>query len=157
MKQSAWALAALGALAVGAAMAETAPAEVTFDESGAIDNSLTGTPGDASAGATVIADKGVGNCVACHQISSINADFQGNIGPPLDGAGDRWSQAQLRGIVVDAKHTFEGSMMPSFYKTGPYIRPGDAFTGKAPAGALPPLLTASQIEDVVAFLETLKH
>ena len=53
--------------------------------------------------------------------------------------------------------TFDGTVMPSFYKTGPYIRPGDAFTGNAAEGELPPMLTAQQIEDVVAYLLTLKE
>ena len=83
--------------------------------------------------------------------------FQGNVGPSLDGAADRWEEAQLRGIVSDAKMTFDGTVMPSFYKTGPYIRPGDAFTGNAAEGELPPMLTAQQIEDVVAYLLTLKE
>ncbi|MDH5452562.1 MAG: c-type cytochrome, partial [Paracoccaceae bacterium] len=68
------------------------------------------------------------------------------------------SEAELRGIVANSKMTFEDSMMPSFYKTKGYIRPGDAFTGKAAEGdELPPLLTAQQIEDVVAYLMTLKE
>ena len=70
----------------------------------------------------------------------------------------RWSEAELRGIVANSKNTFDGSMMPSFYKTHGYIRPGDAFTGKAAEGdVLPPLLTAQQIEDTVAYLMTLKE
>ena len=78
------------------------------------------------------------------------------IGPALDGAGDRWSESELRGIVANAKMMFEGTMMPSFYKDTGYIRPGNAYTGKAADGALDPLLSAQQIEDVVAYLATLK-
>ena len=52
---------------------------------------------------------------------------------------------------------FDGTMMPSFYKTSGFVRPGDAYTGKAAPADLPPLLTAQQIEDVVAFLMTLKE
>jgi sulfur-oxidizing protein SoxX len=74
----------------------------------------------------------------------------------LDGAGDRWSEAELRGILVDAKMTFEDSMMPSFYKTEGFIRLGNAYTGKAHEGDVEPLLSAQQIEDVVAYLMTLK-
>ena len=88
---------------------------------------------------------------------SSEVPFQGEIGPMLDGAGDRWNEAELRGIVANSKMTFEGSMMPSYYKTSGYIRPGDGFTGKAGTEPLPPLLDAQQIEDVVAFLATLKE
>ena len=144
-------------LAFGMAWAETAPGAVQYDDYGAIAQSLTGAPGDAGVGAKVMSSRAEGNCVACHQVSALEADFQGNVGPSLDGAADRWSEAELRGLVADAKHTFEGTVMPSFYKTGPYIRPGDAYTGKAAKGELPPILTAAQVEDVVAFLMTLKE
>ncbi len=139
------------------ATAETAPAAVTFEE-GAVAQSLTGVAGDPAEGAKVMSNRALGNCVACHTVSAMpDVAFQGNVGPSLDGAAERWEEAQLRGIVSDAKMTFDGSVMPSFYKTGPYIRPGDAFTGKAPEGELPPMLTAQQIEDVVAYLLTLKE
>ena len=148
---------AVSAMSAAAAMAETAPADVMFEE-GAISASLTGGAGDPAEGAAIVGDKKKGNCVACHAVSALaDVPFQGEIGPPLDGVADRWSEAEIRGIVSDAKKTFDGSMMPSFYKTGPYIRPGNAFTGKAAEGELPPLLNAQQIEDVVAFLLTLKE
>ena len=83
--------------------------------------------------------------------------FHGEIGPPLDGAGERWSEAELRGIVANAKMMFDGSMMPSFYKTEGFIRPGKAYTGKAADDTFGPILTAQQIEDVVAYLTTLKE
>lgn len=153
------ALAALTALAfAGPLTAETAPQDVAFAEDGSVAQPLTDTAGNADEGAMIYADKGSGNCVACHAIAGrTDAEFQGNIGPVLDGAGDRWSAEQMRGIVADAKHTFPESMMPSFYKTSGYIRPGDAYTGKVGAEPLPPLLTGQQIEDVVAYLATLKE
>ncbi|HAG25447.1 MAG TPA: sulfur oxidation c-type cytochrome SoxX, partial [Rhodobacter sp.] len=83
--------------------------------------------------------------------------FQGNVGPALDGVGSRWSEAELRGIVSNAKMMFDGTVMPSFYKTEGYTRLGDAYTGKAPKGDVPPILSAQQIEDVVAYLLTLKE
>lgn len=142
-------------LAAGFAYADVAPTEVQFGETGEVAQSLTGVPGNAEEGAKVATTRPLGNCVACHQISSNKADFQGNIGPALDGAASRWSEAQLRGIVIDSKHTFPESVMPGMYKTGPYIRPGDAYTGKAAPAELPPILSAQQIEDVVAYLMTL--
>lgn len=132
-------------------------ADVAYDEYGSIEASLTGTAGDPEAGAKIMQTKSQGNCVACHQTSTLEAAFQGNIGPSLDGAGDRWDVAQLRGIVADAKMTFPESMMPSFYKDSGYIRVGNAFTGKAAGDELTTLLTAQQIEDVVAYLATLKE
>jgi L-cysteine S-thiosulfotransferase len=64
---------------------------------------------------------------------------------------------ELRGIVANAKMTFDGSFMPAFYKTEGFVRPGGGYTGKAPEGDLPPILTGQQIEDVVAYLLTLKE
>lgn len=145
------------ALAAGSAGAEVAPADVKWDE-GAIAQSLSGVAGDPESGAKIMTTNALGNCVACHQISAMpEVQFQGDIAPALDGAADRYSEAQLRGIVVDAKHTFEASFMPGMYKTGPFIRPGDAYTGKAAPADLPPILDAQQIEDVVAYLLTLKE
>lgn len=139
-----------------AAQAEVAPQEVAFGEYGAIETSLTGTPGDPKAWAEVMADRGLGNCVACHAVGALEeVPFHGEVGPPLDGAADRWTEADLRGIVANAKMTFPGTIMPAFYKTTGFIRPGDGFTGKAGEEPLPPLLTAQQIEDVVAYLMTL--
>lgn len=136
---------------------EIVPDSVVHDEHGAIDVSLTGVPGDAARGAEIMTDRGLGNCIACHQVSALShAQWHGEVGPPLDGAADRWTEADLRGIVVNSKMVFEGSVMPSFYKVSGFIRPGDLYTGKAAPADLPPILTAQQVEDVVAFLLTLK-
>ncbi len=139
------------------ALSETAPSAAVFHE-GAIEMSLSGKPGDPAAGVKVMTTNALGNCVACHQISKLpEVSFQGNIAPPLDGVADRYSEAQLRGIVANAKMTFQGSFMPAFYKNDGYVRPGNGYTGKAPEGPLPPILNAQQIEDVVAYLLTLKE
>ncbi len=133
------------------------PTQIVFED-GAIATSLSGAPGDAANGA-ILMNKGSGNCIACHAVSALSdLPFHGEVGPPLDGAGDRWSEADLRGIVADAKMMFDGTVMPSFYKTTGFTRLGDAYTGKAHAdGDVQPLLTAQDIEDVVAFLVTLKE
>lgn len=134
----------------------TAPKDVAYGEYGAVEQSLTGQAGEAESGAKVVSTKSQGNCVACHQISALpDVPFQGNVGPALDGVADRWSETELRGIVANAKKTFPDTIMPAFYKTEGYIRPGDGFTGKAAEEPLDPLLSAQQIEDVVAFLMTL--
>lgn len=152
------ALTAVAALVAGAAFAETiAPDDVQFAEYGEVETSLTGTPGDAENGQTIFSNKSQGNCVSCHQVSALSdVPFQGEVGPVLDGVGSFRSEAELRGIVTNAKKTFEGSVMPAFYKTSGFIRPGDGYTGKAPEGDLPPILSAQDIEDVVAFLMTLQ-
>ena len=80
--------------------------------------------------------------------------FHGEVGPALDGVGGYRTAAELRGILVNSKMTFEGTIMPAYYKVDGFNRPGDAYTGKA-AKELSPLLTAQEIEDVVAFLSTL--
>lgn len=154
------AAAATAAMAMaGAASAGTvAPAEVVFDDAGAVEVSLTGKPGDPAMGAKIVGSKKLGNCVACHVVEALpDIPFQGEIGPPLDGAGDRWSAAELRGILTNSKMTFEGTMMPAYYKVEGFIRPGNGYTGKAADGPLTPLLSAEQIEDVVAFLSSLKE
>lgn len=157
MNRRLW-LASAVALAIATpAVCEIAPKDVTFAE-GAVAASLSGVPGDAAEGVKVMTTNALGNCVACHQIAALpDVQFPGDIAPPLDGVADRYSEPQLRGIVANAKMTFEGSFMPAFYKTEGFVRPGNAYTGKAAEGDLPPILSAQQIEDVVAYLLTLKE
>jgi sulfur-oxidizing protein SoxX len=144
-------------MASGALAGNVAPRDVAFTD-GAVQKSLTGEPGDPVRGREVVGDKSQGNCVACHAISEMtDVAWHGEIGPPLDGAGERWSEAELRGMLVNAKNMFPGTMMPAFYKVDGFTRPGDAYTGKAAPEDLDPILTAQQIEDVVAYLSTLKY
>ena len=144
------------AMATAAAAEVVAPTEVVYED-GAVETSLSGTPGDPESGAEIM-NKGAGNCIACHQVDALShLQWHGEIGPPLNGAADRWTEAQLRGIVANAKKMFPESMMPSFYKVEGFIRPGDGFTGEPAEPPLEPLLTAQQVEDVVAFLKTLKE
>jgi sulfur-oxidizing protein SoxX len=158
MKNFVITVAVTGALAT-AAFAETVlPSDVSYNE-GAVAVSLSGVAGDAANGRKIVGDKKQGNCVACHAVTDLDDEvpFHGEIGPMLDGAGERWSEAELRGIVANAKIMFEDSMMPSFYKTEGFVRPGNAYTGKAADDTFTSLLTAQQIEDVVAYLTTLKE
>ena len=145
--------------AAGAAFAGgmVAPADVKFTEDGAVEASLSGTAGNVANGAKIMKTKSLGNCIACHEVTALNdAPFHGEVGPMLDGVADRWNEAELRGILSDAKRTYDGTVMPAYYKVDGFTRPGKAYTGKAPDGPLDPLLSAQQIEDVVAFLMTLK-
>lgn len=144
------ALAAGLACAATAMAAVTGPDDVAFEE-GAIAQSLTGAPGDAVSGRAVFANRKLGNCLACHQNSDLSEEgFHGEVGPIMDGVADRWTEAELRGIVVNSKMMFEGTIMPSFYRTENGARPLDTFAGKT-------ILTAEQVEDVVAYLLTLKE
>lgn len=155
MKKLVAGTAIFAALAAPLAAETVAPTQVKYED-GAVAASLTGKPGDVANGAAIM-NKGSGNCIACHQVSALShLAFHGEIGPSLDGAADRWSEAELRGIVANAKVMFEGTMMPSFYRTEGFIRLGDAYTGKALEGEVAPLLTAQEVEDVVAYLMTLK-
>lgn len=157
MKRTMIALAAF-ALGTGAALADTtAPEDVAFDGY-EVAQSLTGMLGDPAKGREIMTNKSSGNCISCHAAEAYaDVPFGGEIGPMLDGAGDRWSEAELRGLVVNAKMAFDGTVMPAFYKTDGFTRLGDGFTGKAwPEGEpVTPLLTAQQVEDVVAYLKTL--
>ncbi len=150
---------AFAALAGAASAADVvAPGEVTFGEYGAVETSLTGTKGDPARGAEIMVTKSQGNCISCHMVTALNeAPFHGEVGPPLDGVGDRWGPAELRGLLVDAKKTYEGTIMPGYYKTTGFTRPGQGFTKKPAEEPLPPLLSAQEVEDVVAFLSTLKY
>lgn len=151
---------ALAGIAVAglATAAEIAPQDVVFGEYGEIEASLSGVPGNAEEGQKVYSSRAAGNCVACHTVSGLvdSVQFHGDVGPPLDGVGSRWSEAELRGIVANAKNVYDGTIMPAFYKVEGFIRPGEGFTTKPAAEPLAPLLTAQQIEDVVAFLMTLQ-
>ncbi len=156
MRNYAW-IGLVAAAAVSAASAgEVSPSKVVY-ENGAIAGSLTGQPGDPAAGREIIITKSQGNCIACHAAEQLkDAPWHGEVGPPLDGVGDRWSEAELRGIVANAKMTFDGTVMPAFYKTEGFVRPGDGYTG-GPAETIEPILSAQQVEDVVAFLATMKE
>lgn len=157
MKRTYLALIALTASAFALSAEEVAPTAVAYNE-GSVEISLSGVAGDPAKGREIVGSKKLGNCVACHEVTDLaDIPFHGEIGPMLDGAGDRWSEAELRGIVSNAKMMFEDSLMPSFYKTEGFIRPGNAYTGKAPDETFGPLLSAQQIEDVVAYLSTLKE
>jgi len=111
---------------------------------------LTEEAGDPQRGREIAIGRKLGNCLACHQISDIpEQQFHGEVGPPLDGVAERWEEGQLRLIVANSKAVFDGTIMPAFLKVDGYTRNQDKFEGKS-------ILTAQQVEDVVAYLKTLK-
>ena len=115
----------------------------------AIPASLTGTKGDSARGRTIVASRNVGLCLLCHSGPFPEDHFQGNIGPDLSGAGSRWSEGQLRLRIVDASQLNPDTIMPPFYRVDGLSRVPAAFRDK-------PVLTAVEVEDVVAYLMTLK-
>lgn len=115
----------------------------------AIAASLTGQPGDPQKGRQVVVNRQLGNCLACHEITALkNEPFHGNTGPSLDGVAGRLKEGELRLRLVDATKVNPDTMMPSFYRIEGLNRVLPRFQGKT-------VLTAEQIEDVVAFLKTL--
>ena len=115
----------------------------------AIPASLTGKAGDAARGRAIVGNRQVGLCLLCHTGPFPEERFQGNLAPDLAGAGNRSNAGQLRLRIVDAGRLNPGTIMPPYYKTDGMVRVAAAFRGK-------PILTAEQIEDVVAYLLTLK-
>ena len=116
----------------------------------AIPASLTGKPGDPANGRKIAIDRRKGNCLACHVISAIpEQQFHGNVGPSLDGIGAIYSEAELRLRVVNPKVLNPDTMMPSFYRTTGFHRVQKKWEGKT-------IISAQEVEDVIAFLKTLK-
>jgi sulfur-oxidizing protein SoxX len=136
------------ALLAGPAAAESLrPVAVDGD---AIPASLTGAPGDADRGRAIVGSRHVGLCLLCHSGPIPEERLQGNLAPPLDGAGRRWSEGQLRLRVVDAGRLNPATIMPPYYRV-------DGLHRVAPSFRARPILTAEQIEDVVAYLMTLRE
>ena len=115
----------------------------------AIPQSLTGAKGDPARGRAIVANRQVGLCLLCHSGPFPDERFQGNLAPDLRGAGSRWSEGQLRLRIVDSSRINPASIMPAYHRTESLVRVGPAWRGK-------PILTAEQLEDVVAFLLTLR-
>jgi L-cysteine S-thiosulfotransferase len=115
----------------------------------AIPASLTGTNGDFVRGRAIMLDRRLGACLLCHSGPLPEEKFQGNLAPDLSEVGSRWSAGQLRLRLVDASRLNPDTIMPPYYRVGGLTRVGDAWRGK-------PILSAQQIEDVVAFLSTLR-
>jgi sulfur-oxidizing protein SoxX len=111
---------------------------------------LCGLTGDAVRGQEIASNGSKGNCVACHSLPVDNTSVFGTIGPPLEGVGSRLPVEYMRLRIVDSRDFSPMSIMPGFYRNPEYInRPGKIYAGRT-------FLTAQQIEDVIAYLVTLK-
>jgi len=118
-------------------------------ENGQIRAPLTAEAGDPARGKTAVLSRDGGNCFLCHTVPEADETPLGNIGPPLAGVGQRLSAAQLRMRLVDSTRLNRASVMPAYYRVQGLNRVAPAYAGK-------PLLTAQQIEDVIAYLLTLR-
>jgi L-cysteine S-thiosulfotransferase len=128
-----------------AGLAQAAPA-VLGD---AIPNPLTGAPGDPVRGRAIVADRGRGLCLLCHPAPIPEERFQGNLAPSLAGVGARLTPGQLRLRLVDSRRLNPDSLMPAYFSTAGLVGVADAWQER-------PILRAEEIEDVVAYLATLK-
>jgi len=110
---------------------------------------LEGAVGEAARGRAIVASRQASLCLLCHAGPMPEERFQGNLAPDLAGAGQRWTAAQLRLRLVDPRRLNPDSIMPAYYRTEGLTRVGRAWEGR-------PILNAQQVEDVVAYLATLK-
>lgn len=134
-------------MVAGAASADEVASYKIVD--GTIPDSLTGAPGDAKKGKDVFLNRRLGNCLACHQVTALSDHpFHGEIGPPLDGVAERYTLAELRLQVVDSKEINPDTIMPAFYRKDGFHKVLKNFKEKS-------VLTAEQVEDVLAYLMTL--
>ena len=141
-------------LTMGAApMQEAAAAELvkfTIVGGDKIPASLTGKPGDAANGRKVAINRKLGNCLACHTLPAPEQQFHGVIGPDLRGVASRFSQGELRLRIVNSKILNPESFMPAFYRNTGLTRVLKKWKGKT-------ILKAQQVEDVLAYMATLKE
>ena len=116
---------------------------------GGISSSLTDTPGDAANGRLIVGNRQVGMCLLCHPAPNVEDRFQGDISTNLAGAGTRWTVPQLRLRIVNARMINPASVMPAYYRV-------DGLQRVATSARHKPILNAQQVEDVVAWLASLK-
>ena len=138
-------MAAMLALSSAASGQELRPYIIRGDS---IPESLTGVGGDPARGRALVLER-TSTCILCHSGPFPEEKFQGDLAPNLAGSGSRWSMGQLRLRLVDASRLNPTTIMPSYYRV-------DGLTRVAPAWRGKPILTAEQIEDIVAYLATLR-
>lgn len=117
---------------------------------GAIPEPLTDQPGDPERGRRIVLDREGGDCIVCHAMPLPQRQFHGTVGPPLDGIGRRYTAGQLRLRLVDPQAINPQTIMPAYYKVEGLHRVLERYRDK-------PILTAQQVEDVVAYLLTLQQ
>lgn len=115
----------------------------------AIPASLTGVRGDVARGRVLVLNRHVGLCLLCHSGPFPEERFQGTIAPDLSGIGARLSEGQIRLRIVNPGRVNAATIMPAYFRTEGLRRVAPTFRGKT-------VLTAEEIEDIVAFLATLR-
>jgi len=156
LKIERYALSLLGA-AVLAIVGLAAPASVAAEElasfsivgGNSIPDSLTGKAGDPVKGRATAIHRKKGNCLACHTLPAPEQQYHGEVGPDLNGVSDRLSEGEIRLRIVNPKYANPGTIMPAFYRTEGLHRVAKKWQGKT-------MLSAAEVEDVVAYLMTLK-
>jgi len=111
--------------------------------------SLTGAKGDPARGRAIVANRQVGLCLLCHSGPFPEERFQGNLAPGLTSVGARYSEGQIRQRIVDSRKVNPQTIMPAYYESEGFVRVAPAYRGRT-------ILSAEQIEDVVAYLTMLK-
>jgi len=117
-------------------------------EGDSIPAALTAVAGDPQRGRAIVVGRD-GNCLLCHAIPETGEKFMGNVAPALSGVGSRRSAGQLRLRIVDSTRLNKDVLMPAYYRVHGLDSPAAEFRGK-------PILTAQQVEDVIAYLQTLR-
>ncbi len=144
------AIAVFSCAVVAALIALSSPAQthdyVVVD--GAISASLTGQAGDPANGKKAAVNRKKGNCLACHSLPIPEEQFHGEVGPNLAGVASRYSAGEIRVRIVDPKLMNADTIMPAFHKTEGLHRQIEKFKGKT-------ILSAQEVEDIVAYLMTL--
>ena len=140
-------LAAVLGVSAAATAAPLRDYEVVGD---AIPASLTGQPGDPVRGRAIVVNRQAGLCLLCHTGPFPEERFQGTLAPDLRGVGARWSEGQLRLRLVDSRRLNPDTIMPSYYRIDHLAQVGRAWQER-------PVLSAEEIEDVIAFLLTLRE
>ena len=115
----------------------------------AIPEPLTNARGDVTRGRALVVERS-STCILCHSGPFPEQKFQGDLAPGLAGSGSRWSEGQLRLRLVDASRLNAATTMPSYYRVDGLHRVGALWRGK-------PILSAEQIEDLVAYLVSLRE
>lgn len=147
-------IAIIAAMATGVAMAASAAVagemvEYQVVDGSSIPASLTGKAGDPVSGRKLSVNRKKGNCLACHKLPIPEQQFHGDVGPDLAGVASRYNEGEIRLRVVNSKVVNQDTIMPAFYRADGFHRVLKKFQGKS-------ILSAPEVEDIIAYLTTLK-